>query len=90
MLLYFLFSENILFNFVLFISAIPFQGWMNHINERPQSYWIKNFQERGFKCLDIIRPNFWDNENVGVGYKQNCFLFVNREKYFDEYFKLFQ
>lgn len=61
---------------VLFGAAIKFQGGKNHINEQWQSYWVKLFEENSFKCLDLIRPCIWNNDDVECWYKQNIFLFV--------------
>ncbi|SDQ29347.1 class I SAM-dependent methyltransferase [Pseudovibrio sp. Tun.PSC04-5.I4] len=61
---------------VLFSAAIPFQGGVNHINERPQSYWVALFQRFGFRCLDIIRPTIWSDGDIAWWYRQNCLLFV--------------
>lgn len=63
---------------VLFSAAIKGQGGRDHINEQPQSYWIKLFENCGYECLDIIRPAIWDNDDVDWWYKQNIFLFYER------------
>jgi hypothetical protein len=65
---------------ILFSGAIPYQGGNGHINEKPQSYWVRMFQNHGFKCLDIIRPTHWNNQVVGPAYKQNSFLFTSDEE----------
>lgn len=62
---------------ILFSAAIPFQGGTNHINEKWQSFWVWKFEEYGFKKIDIIRKNFWDNPSVRWWYSQNAFIFVN-------------
>jgi len=61
---------------VLFGAAIPMQGGTNHINEKWPSYWIDKFKARGYRCIDLIRPLFWDNPKVTYFYKQNSFLYV--------------
>jgi len=65
---------------VLFSAAMPLQGGTNHINEQPPSYWIAKFSERGYACLDIIRPMFWNNRNVATYYKQNGYLFAHESR----------
>jgi SAM-dependent methyltransferase len=62
---------------VLFSAAIPNQGGNNHINERWQTYWASLFEDRGYTCLDAIRPKIWDDERVVWWYRQNTFLFVS-------------
>jgi SAM-dependent methyltransferase len=62
---------------ILFSAAIPNQGGHNHINERWQSYWVTLFEERGYACVDLIRPRIWDDERVNWWYRQNTFLFVD-------------
>jgi len=65
---------------VLFSAAIPFQSGVNHINERPQSYWVSLFQQCGFRCLDVIRPAIWTDNNIAWWYRQNCVLFVPKDR----------
>ena len=62
---------------VLFSAAIPNQGGNNHINERWQTYWASLFEDRGYTCIDAIRPKVWDDERVVWWYRQNTFLFVS-------------
>jgi len=62
---------------VLFGAAIPEQGGTGHINEQWQSYWAELFAERGYRCFDVVRPKFWQTEEVLPWYKQNAFLYAN-------------
>ena len=61
---------------VLFGAAITGQGGVNHINEQWQSYWINKFRKRGYDCIDIIRPELWQNDLIEWWYIQNTFLFI--------------
>jgi SAM-dependent methyltransferase len=61
---------------VLFSAAIPNQGGQNHINEQEPNYWIMKFKAEGYHLLDVVRPFFWDNENVDSWYRQNTLLFT--------------
>lgn len=61
---------------ILFSAAIKNQGGTNHINEQSQSYWVNLYKAEGFDCLDVIRPEIWDNKEVEWWYRQNIFLFV--------------
>lgn len=63
---------------VIFSAAIPGQGGVNHINEQWQSFWITLFDKHGYDVCDVLRPIFWDNENVAYYYAQNMFLFIRR------------
>ena len=63
---------------ILFSAAIPGQGGLHHLNERPPAYWAEKFQDCGFTQLDILRPHFWDDERIAWWYRQNFFLYENR------------
>lgn len=65
---------------VIFSAAIVNQGGQNHINEQNPDYWIKKFGDHGYHCLDILRPVFWNNSYVEFWYKQNMFIFTNRQE----------
>jgi hypothetical protein len=69
---------------VIFSAAVPNQGGQNHINEKEPSYWIKKFENLGFKCFDILRPVFWNNDKVDCWYKQNIFLFTNKKNFHEK------
>src|SRR5262245_16370188 len=66
---------------VLFGAAIPEQGGTGHIHERWQSYWASLFASEGYRCLDVVRPRFWDEADVMPWYKQNAFLYVSNTAY---------
>lgn len=66
-------SDNILFS-----AAIPGQGGQNHLNEQWPSYWIKKFEQHGYKFYDCIRPVIWNNERIEYWYRQNMFI-VSKE-----------
>jgi SAM-dependent methyltransferase len=61
---------------VLFSAAAPFQGGHNHFNERWPSYWIRLFQECGYRCHDVLRPLLWNDRRVEWWYRQNIMVFV--------------
>ncbi len=61
---------------VLFSAAVCGQGGTGHINEQPQHYWAEQFSAHDFVCLDLIRPEIWQNDKVNIIYKQNMCLFV--------------
>lgn len=63
---------------VIFGAALPRQGGSGHINCRPHSFWIDQFDRRGFSVLDVFRPVFWYDGRVGPWYAQNTYLFVHR------------
>ncbi|QOJ30187.1 MAG: class I SAM-dependent methyltransferase [Ignavibacteriales bacterium] len=62
-------------NTILFSAAVPFQGGDHHLNEKPLSYWIKEFNKNGYECHDTIRPIIWDDESIFWWYRQNTVLF---------------
>jgi SAM-dependent methyltransferase len=61
---------------VIFSAAIPEQGGQNHINEQEPKYWIEKFEKEGYQLFDVLRPIFWDNQNVDSWYRQNMLLFT--------------
>ena len=70
---------------VVFSAAVPGQGGTNHVNEQPQSYWVRLFAENGYKVIDCIRPLIWGDQRVGYFYRQNTLLFVNNTNSGNEY-----
>jgi SAM-dependent methyltransferase len=65
-------------NAVLFSAAIPGQGGLHHVNERPPEYWQDLFDQAGYEVLDIIRPLIWRDTRIPAWYRQNMLLIVNR------------
>lgn len=66
---------------IIFSAAIPNQGGQNHINEQEPKYWIEKFEKEGFKLFDVLRPVFWDNQNIDAWYRQNMLLFTKNDEY---------
>lgn len=62
---------------VLFSAAIPGQGGLGHINERPPSYWVEMFEQNGFSVSGALRWQFWTNPQVENWYCQNL-MFASR------------
>ena len=65
---------------IIFSAAIENQGGQNHLNEQNPEYWISKFEQRGYQCMDILRPVFWNNDKVECWYRQNMFLYTNNAK----------
>lgn len=63
--------------FVLFSAAVPGQSGVHHVNPQWPWYWTALFRERGFRCLDVIRPKIWRDPAVDFFYRQNMYLFVS-------------
>lgn len=61
---------------ILFSCALPGQGGTGHISERRLSDWVSDFEEVGFCCEDILRPRFWNDEDISWWYRQNTVIFV--------------
>lgn len=61
---------------VLFSAAIEEQPGEHHINCMWQHEWMEKFEKLGYRCLDVIRPQIWHNQEVAWWYKQNVFLAV--------------
>lgn len=64
---------------VLFSAAVVGQGGRGHVNEKMQSYWVEKFAKRGYVCMDIIRPEVWNDNGIDVWYKQNIFVFSRNQ-----------
>lgn len=73
---------------VLFSAAVKGQSGPSHVNEQPQSYWIGLFRDAGYECLDVIRPSIWMNGSIKWWYRQNAFLFHNRDYRFETTIRL--
>ena len=63
---------------ILFSAALPRQGGTGHVNEKQLSYWVEQFAYREYFALDVIRPYFWDCEDVEIWYRNNSMLFVDK------------
>lgn len=63
--------------FILFSAAIPGQSGVGHKNEQWQSWWSQKFFERGwFLHQEDIRKQLWNNNEVGIWYRQNMMVFT--------------
>ena len=61
---------------ILFSAAILGQSGTNHINEQMQSYWAEKFLRHNYVCIDCIRSQVWNNEQILSCYRQNIFIYV--------------
>lgn len=64
---------------VIMTAAPPGQGGRDHVNERPSSYWIAKFRQRGFKYAEGISKR-WQEDwkaagNVESWYYRNLMIF---------------
>lgn len=66
---------------ILFSAAIPGQPGDAHINARWPTFWIGEFERRGFIPLDFIRPRIWHDEKIMLCYRQNLLFFVKKDLY---------
>ena len=66
---------------VLFSAAVKGQWGVGHVNEQFLSYWQKIFSNKGYKMLDIIRPEIWNNQKIPPYYRQNATIFVCDDVY---------
>jgi SAM-dependent methyltransferase len=63
---------------IVFAAAIPGQMGQNHVNEQWPKYWENKFLKKGYQFHDVLRPIFWENDQVFRWYKQNMFLVVKK------------
>lgn len=64
---------------VAFSAAIPGQGGTDHVNERWQDYWRAGFLAQGYRAVDLIRPQVWQNDKVDFWYAQNLIVYASAE-----------
>ena len=65
---------------VLFSAAIPKQCGEHHINLQWQSWWIDQFNSKGFVAVDCVRHRVWNDVAVEWWYAQNVFLIVREDR----------
>jgi SAM-dependent methyltransferase len=63
---------------ILFSAAIPGQGGLFHVNERPWQYWRELFAARGYEVFDFIRPLVKNESNIVFWYRQNTFIYAHQ------------
>jgi SAM-dependent methyltransferase len=61
---------------VCFSAAIPFQGGVNHVNERWQEEWASVFAGHGYVPVDLVRRRVWDDTEVEPWYAQNMLVYA--------------
>lgn len=61
---------------VLFSAAIPNQWGQNHINEQWVEYWQEKFGKHNYQFYDVLRPIFWNEQDIKWYYRQNMFLVI--------------
>jgi SAM-dependent methyltransferase len=66
---------------VVISAATPGQGGLDHINERPLSFWAKKFRSRSYD-LDCDSTNLfrttWEQAGIASFYCRNVMCFVRR------------
>jgi SAM-dependent methyltransferase len=67
---------------VLLGAAIPGQQGPNHLNTRWVSYWGSCFAAHGFRPLDVVRGQVWNDSALLLPVRQNPVLFV-RDDWFE-------
>jgi hypothetical protein len=65
---------------VLFSAAVPGQGGMHHVNERPLEYWRSLFRKHRYVPVDCIRPAIRDAAEVQQWYRCNTLLYVDETR----------
>ena len=59
---------------VLFSAAIPGQGGVHHVNEKPPIFWHELFNKHNYKCYDF-RKEIWNNKDIQPWYKTSLLLY---------------
>jgi SAM-dependent methyltransferase len=60
---------------LIFSAAIPGQAGRGHLNMQWQTWWAEKFRRRGFKALDWLRGEIWDDDRIQSFYRQNIIAF---------------
>lgn len=63
---------------ILFSAAPPGDGGLHHVNEQPYEYWRDLFDQRGYRMVDLIRPQVIGNRSIEPWYRYNCFVFAHQ------------
>ena len=77
-------SETLVRNLVrhgdrlVFSAAVPGQGGLYHINERPLEFWRQAFAAHGYEAFDFIRPAVLNHPRVEFWYRYNMLLYVHQ------------
>lgn len=64
---------------IIFSAAVPGKAGALHAAWQWPGHWIRIFEERGFQCLDVLRPLFWRDSRIDWRYRQNILLFLRNE-----------
>jgi SAM-dependent methyltransferase len=64
---------------IVFSAAIPEQDGTNHVNTQWPDYWRDLFGIHGFDVVDCLRPQIWENDDIGFWYRQNMLVFARPE-----------
>jgi SAM-dependent methyltransferase len=64
---------------VLFSAAIPQQPGTGHINGQWPDYWFALFADHGYQAVDCLRQRLWDDSRIAWWYRQNTFVYVDRQ-----------
>jgi SAM-dependent methyltransferase len=64
---------------VYFSAAVPGQPGGPAQNRQWPGYWSDLFAERGYRCVDLLRPRLWEDTSVDWWYAQNGLLFLAPE-----------
>jgi len=65
---------------VLFSAAVPGQGGMHHVNERPLEYWRALFRKHRYVLVDCVRPAVRNNARVQQWYCCNALLYIDQSR----------
>jgi SAM-dependent methyltransferase len=64
---------------IVFTAAPPCQGGMDHVNEQPPLYWIRKFQQRGFRHAEELSRRWQESwrvaSDVESWYYRNLMIF---------------
>ena len=63
---------------VAFAAAPPGQGGTDHVNEQPNQYWVRKFEDRGFRYDEPLSMRWraiWKERGVASWYSDNIMVF---------------
>lgn len=64
---------------IIFSAAPPGQTGVGHVNEQWPDFWRMKFRNRGYECLDFIRPLIWEKIENAFWYSQNMIVYLKSD-----------
>lgn len=63
-------------NVIVFSAAVPGQGGMYHINERPLELWRDLLRQHGYLAYDLVRGKIAQDKKIAPWYRYNMLVYI--------------